>query len=107
MQVKKAHRNKPLRGEPRNKEQSHRWTREIAALLAVARTATQSLDPNKVVNDTLDESLELLGFKVGYVRIFDPEHGGLVVRAARGLSSPEFLSNIVPLESSPGSVSKL
>ena len=86
---------KKLRRQPK----SHRWTHELASLLAVAKTATQSLDPDKVLNDTLDESLELLGFKVGYIRIFNPEDGGLVVRAARGLSSPEFLRNVVPLES--------
>ena len=89
---------------PRKKEQSHRWTRELSALLAVAKTATQSLDSDKVLNDTLDESLELLGFKVGYIRILKPEEGGLVVRAARGLSSPEFLANVVSLDSSRPSV---
>ena len=86
--------------KPRKKKQSYRWTRELSALLAVAKTATQSLDPDKVLNDTLDESLELLGFNVGYIRILKPEEGGLVVRAARGLSSPEFLANVVLLDSS-------
>src|SRR5262249_16290764 len=86
------------------KEQSHRWTRELQTLLAVAKTATRSLDPDKVLNDTLEESLELLGFRVGYIRILTPEKGGLVVRAARGLSSPEFLTNVVSLDSSHSSV---
>ena len=95
-----ARKKKSLIRAPRKKEQSHRWTRELSALLAVAKTATQSLDPDKVLNDTLDESLELLGFKVGYIRILRPEEGGLVVRAARGLSSPEFLANVVSLDSS-------
>jgi len=95
-----AGKKKSLIRAPRKKEQSHRWTRELSALLAVAKTATQSLDPDKVLNDTLDESLELLGFKVGYIRILKPEEGGLVVRAARGLSSPEFLTNVVSLDAS-------
>jgi PAS domain S-box-containing protein len=90
------------------REQSHhRWTRELSSLLAVAKTATQSLDPERVLNDTLDESLELLGFKVGYIRILKPEQGGLVVSAVRGLSSPEFLANVVSLDSSPPSVGKV
>jgi len=104
MKQRKAHKKKSLLRTPRKKEQSHRWTRELSALLAVAKTATQSLDPDKVLNDTLDESLELLGFKVGYIRILKPEEGGLVVRAARGLSSPEFLTNVVSLDSSRPSV---
>ncbi|HEY2991030.1 MAG TPA: ATP-binding protein [Candidatus Binatia bacterium] len=70
-------------------------------MLAVAATATQSLDAKKILNDTLDKSLEILGFKVGYIRTLDPDAGGLKVRAARGLSSPEFLANVVPLDSRP------
>ena len=107
MKQRKAHKKKSLLRASRKKEQSPRWTRELSALLAVAKTATQSLDPDKVLNDTLDESLELLGFKVGYIRILKPEKGGLVVRAARGLSSPEFLANVVALDSSHPSVGNI
>ena len=92
--------------EPHRKELLRR-TRELSALLAVAKTATQSLDAKKILNDTLDTSLEILGFEVGYIRILDPETQSLVVRAARGLSSPEFLSTVVPLESPHRSISKI
>ena len=48
-------------------------TREMAALLAISQTATQSLETEKILNDTLDKSLEILDFDVGYIRTLDPE----------------------------------
>jgi PAS domain S-box-containing protein len=73
--------------------------RELAALLAFLQTATQSLETEKILNDTLDKSLEILDFDVGYIRTLDPEKKNLIVRVARGLSSAEFLSTSFPLES--------
>jgi PAS domain S-box-containing protein len=84
-----------------------RSTRELTALLAVAKTATQSLDTEQVLNDTLEKSLEILGFRTGYIRILDANERDLVVRAARGLSSSEFRANVVPLDSSHQSISKI
>lgn len=74
-------------------------TRELAALLAISQTATQSLETEKILNDTLDKSLEILDFDVGYIRTLDAEKKNLIVRVARGLSSPEFLSTTFPLDS--------
>ena len=93
--------------QPHKRELLRRTTRELSALLAVAEVATQSLNAQKVLNDTLDKSLEILGFKLGYIRILDSEAGGLVIRIARGLSSPEFLANIVRLDSPHRSVGKI
>jgi len=84
-----------------------RRTRELSALLAVAEVAAQSLDTQKILSDTLDKSLQVLGFKLGYIRILDSEAGGLVVRVARGLSSSEFIANTIPLDSPRRSVSKI
>ena len=74
--------------------------RELSALLAIAETATRSLDTQEILNDTLDKSLEILRFEVGYVRILDREARHFLVRAARGLSSPEFLSSRIPIDPS-------
>jgi len=93
--------------QPHKRELLRRTTRELSALLAVAEVATQSLNAQKVLNDTLDKSLEILGFKLGYIRVLDSEAGGLVIRIARGLSSPEFLANIVRLDSPHRSVGKI
>ena len=82
-------------------------TRGLASLLAVAETATQSLDIEKVLNDTLDKSLEILGFDVGFIRVLDPESKTMVVRAARGLRSPEFLSYATPIASDRRNVSRI
>jgi PAS domain S-box-containing protein len=93
--------------EPGKKRELLRRARELAALLAVTQTATQSLNTANVLNDTLDKSLEILGFKIGYIRILDPKAGGMVVRVARGLSSPEFLGTVVSLASSHRSIGKI
>jgi PAS domain S-box-containing protein len=82
-------------------------TRELAALLAISQTATQSLETEKILNDTLDKSLEILDFDVGYIRTLDPGKKNLIVRVARGLSSPEFLSTSFPLDSPDPIVGKI
>lgn len=81
--------------------------RELAALLAILQTATQSLETEKILNDTLDKSLEILDFDVGYIRTLDPAKKNLIVRVARGLSSPEFLSTSFPLNSPDPIVGKI
>jgi class 3 adenylate cyclase len=82
-------------------------TRELTALLAISQTATQSLETDKVLNDTLDKSLEILDFDVGYIRTLDREKKNLIVRVARGLSSPEFLRTSFPLDSTDPIVGKI
>jgi PAS domain S-box-containing protein len=82
-------------------------TRELAALVAISQTATQSLQTVKILNDTLDKSLEILDFDVGYIRTLDREKKNLIVRVARGLSSPEFLSTAFPLDSPDPVVGKI
>jgi PAS domain S-box-containing protein len=103
MKHQKSRRTRSLVGAPHRRELLQR-TRELSALLDFAEVATQSLNTQTILNDTLDKSLESLGFKIGYIRILDVEAGGLVVRVARGLSSTQFMTNIVPLGSSHRSV---
>jgi adenylate cyclase len=43
--------------------------------------------------------MEIFGFDVGYIRTLDKGNKNLIVRAARGLSSPEFLSTSFSLDS--------
>jgi PAS domain S-box-containing protein len=93
--------------DPYTKEQLLRRTRDLVALLAVAETATQSLDLEKILNDTLNKSLEILGFDVGFIRIFDPNKRGMVVRAACGLRSPDFLQGVAPIQSDRRNVSTI
>src|SRR3990172_2733656 len=81
--------------------------RDLSALLTIAETATQSLDVEEILNDTLDKSLEILGFDLGFIRILDSAKGGMVVRAARGLSSPEFLQGVAPIDSERRNVSRI
>jgi PAS domain S-box-containing protein len=83
---------------PHRNEDRLTGTRELSALLAIAETATRSLDTEKILNDTLDKSLEILRFDAGYIRILEPGTNNLLVRAARGLVSPEYLSSIVSIE---------
>jgi PAS domain S-box-containing protein len=98
--------NRSLTDDPHNEELLRR-TRELSALLEIADVATQSLDAEKILNDTLDKSLQVLGFELGYIRVLEREAGGLVVRASRGLNSREFRKNIVDLNSSHMGVGKI
>jgi PAS domain S-box-containing protein len=59
--------------------------RHLRTLLAIADTAAQSLSAEKILNDTLDKSLEVLGFDVGYIRILDPEKNIMINRVSKGL----------------------
>jgi PAS domain S-box-containing protein len=106
MKREKIHKSTPP-SRPHNKQQLLEGNRQLSALLAVAQTATQSLDIEKILNDTLDKALEILGFQVGYIRTVDDEKKGMVVRVARGLHSPEFFTTVVSLDSSHRSPGKI
>jgi len=60
----------------------------LAALLTIAETATQSLQTEKILNDTLDKSLEILNFDVGSVRVLDHEAKKTLFRIDRGFHHP-------------------
>jgi PAS domain S-box-containing protein len=82
-------------GSSRKRPASPR-ARDLSALLTIAETATQSLDTEKILNDTLDKSLEILRFDVGLIRVLDAEAQNTAVRVTRGLRFPNFfpLKNI-------------
>jgi class 3 adenylate cyclase/putative methionine-R-sulfoxide reductase with GAF domain len=73
--------------------------RELFALLEISQAAAKSLEEEKILNATLNKSMEIFGFDVGYIRTLDKGNKNLIVRAARGLSSPEFLTTSFPLDS--------
>ncbi|MGN6734508.1 MAG: ATP-binding protein [Candidatus Binatia bacterium] len=98
---------KPLLPESDVKQKLLGRSRELAALLEISQIATQSLETEKILNDTLDKSLELLHFDVGYIRTLDPDKKNLIVRIARGLSSREFLSTSFALDSPEPVVGKI
>src|SRR5262245_53132540 len=87
-------RNPPLRRRQRPKSR----IRYLRALLTLADPATQSLSTDRILNDTLDKSLEVLGFDMGYIRILDPEKKTMVVRASRGLTASSSDSQVVYVE---------
>jgi PAS domain S-box-containing protein len=89
------------------RRQVHIGTKELSALLRIAETATQSLDTEQILKDTLDESLAFLGFEIGFIRTVEPGTKNALVRIARGLSSPEFLSSVISLTSQQLSPSKI
>ncbi len=107
MKHREANKRASPPGDSSRRQQLLTQTRDLASLLAVAETATQSLDIEKVLNDTLDKSLEILGFDVGFIRVLDPGSKTMVVRAARGLRSPEFLSYATPIASDRRNVSRI
>jgi hypothetical protein len=50
---------------------------DLAALFAAAETARNPRH-RKVLNDTLDKSLAILGFEVGFVRVLDADRKHMV-----------------------------
>jgi PAS domain S-box-containing protein len=96
-------RNRPQR----EKRQLRIGSRDLAALLRISETSTQSLDTEKILSDTLDESLAFLGFELGFIRTLEPGTKDAVVRIARGLSSPEFLTSVIRLDSQEPLPSKI
>jgi len=80
--------------------------RELFALLEISQATAKSLEEEKILNATLNKSMEIFGFDVGYIRTLDKGNKNLIVRAARGLSSLEFLTTSFPLESSDPVVGK-
>jgi PAS domain S-box-containing protein len=89
---KRAHNPSLRRQRPKNRIQY------LRALLTIADTATQSLSIDRILNDTLDKSLEVLGFDLGYIRILDPENKTMVVRASKGLTASSSGSKVVYVE---------
>jgi len=94
-------------GTPYSKDQLTARSRDLAALLTIAEVATQSLDIEKILNDTLDKSLEILGFDVGFIRTLDRENKNMLVRVARGLRSPDFLAGLAPIGAERRNVSRI
>jgi len=99
--------HKPGSNEHADWPQSFGHARELAALLTIAEVATQSLDTDKILNDTLKKSVELLGADVGDIRVLDPVERALVVRAACGLNSPDFFAVKIFLDSSHPVIGKV
>lgn len=98
-------RRETIKRRSANKDSTLRRTRRpktriqyLKALLTIANTASQSLSTEKILNDTLDKSLEVLGFDVGYIRILDPDKRTMVVRASKGLTTQSTGSNVVYVE---------
>jgi PAS domain S-box-containing protein len=92
---KRKHAHKPTL--PRRQRPKSR-IQYLRALLTIADTATQSLSTDRILNDTLDKSLEVLGFDIGYIRILDPEKKTMVVRASKGLTASSPDSKVVYVE---------
>lgn len=105
--MKRREGNKKASSADSSRKQLLTRSRDLTSLLAVAETATQSLDIDKVLNDALEKSLEILGFDVGFIRVLEPESKTMVVRAARGLRSPEFLAYATPIASDRRNVSRI
>jgi len=96
-QVKGQEKSSP--GYRYSKEELLARTRDLSALLTVAETTTRSLNIEKILKDTLDKSLGILGFDAGFIRVLDAEKKGMVLRVARGFRSPQGLTEVTPIDS--------
>jgi signal transduction histidine kinase len=76
-------------------------TKELATLNAIAAEASQSLDLEEILNNTLDEILAVMDMEIGQAFRLEEETGTLISMAHRGLSE-EFIhrTSRIPLGSS-------
>ncbi len=86
----------------------HQRNRQLAALNAIAATASQSLDFDKVSRDVLDKVLETLNLSYGEIFLFRQESQEMVLVVRQG-ESPQFafaIAEFGPGEGIPGLIAQ-
>ncbi len=68
-------------------------TRELSILYAIDRAAAQSLDLDKILNDSLDKVLEVLEIEAGGIYLLESDEETLTLCAHRGVPA-EFVENV-------------
>jgi len=72
-------------------------TKELSALNAVVTTISQSLNLDKILNDTLNKILTVMEMEAGVVHLLDEKADQLIIMVHRGLS-PEYVQKIGKLK---------
>ncbi|MBI9046868.1 MAG: PAS domain-containing protein [Anaerolineaceae bacterium] len=60
---------------------------DLHTLNVIGNTVSQTLDEEILLSRSIDEILQMLGFEIGALMLFDEEEGGMVLAAHRGFSA--------------------
>ncbi|MBI3947816.1 MAG: GAF domain-containing sensor histidine kinase [Armatimonadetes bacterium] len=82
--------------------------KELSALVALAETISRSQELRTVLEDALEKVLEIVAMEGGEILILDPDSGRLVLRATRGIETPQTREGVsfAPGEGVPGLVAE-
>ena len=86
-------RTRSIRSQSRElQQQVANRTKELAALNAISTVVSRSLDPQKILADALDKTLEVMELEAGGIYLLEqesdsPESGNLKIAAQRGLGA--------------------
>lgn len=78
-------------------DEIQRRTKELSALNAIITTISQSLNLDKILNDTLNKILTVMEMEAGVVHLLDEKTDRLIIMAHQGLS-PEYVQEILKLK---------
>ncbi len=73
-----------------------RRTKELSALNAIITTISQSLDLDKILNDTLNKTLAVMEIEAGVVHLLDEKADQLIIMVHQRLP-PEYVREILKL----------
>lgn len=85
----------------KQREKSKKIAQDLSVLNAVSSAVLQSLDLDRILNETLDETLKVLGTDKGGIYLVDEQKNELVFSSHRGFSS-EFIRGVESLKLGEG-----
>ena len=85
----------------RQREESKKIAQDLSILNSVSSVVLQSLDLDRILNETLDETLKVLGTDKGGIYLVDEQKNELVFSSHRGFSS-EFIRGVESLKLGEG-----
>ena len=82
-----------IRERKRAEEQIQRRNRELSVLYTIDRATAQTLDLEKILNDALEATLDILGIEAGGIYLHKLDEEMLTLHVHRGVSD-EFVKNV-------------
>lgn len=80
--------------------------KELTALNDIAQTISQSFDLEKILNNTLDKTLQILNIENGIIALLDKEEKSLVLTVTRG-ATDEQIKGISPINLEDSDIFKI
>ncbi|NQT74853.1 MAG: PAS domain S-box protein [Chloroflexi bacterium] len=90
----------------RDEELILQHNKELTALNDIAQTISQSFDLDRILNNTLDKTLQILNIENGIIALLDKEEKSLVLTVTRG-ATDEQIKDISPIKLEDSDIFKL